>query len=343
MRAYELDEISEELENAIKIKHNVLLISSTGVGKSYTIKKLFDKHFKSWKYFSSATIDPWADLIGIPSPRDGADGEPILKFARPEHFNTVEAIFFDELTCSHHKVQNALLEIIDKKSLNGVPLPNLKVCWAACNPVEAGYYTDRLSKALERRFHFRIQLKPAVSEKYLEETLKINKELAQGIKKWWEALTDDLKKMCCPATVETIVRTFQHDMDMSLCFLPEESRIPLDELKKILCRSQDIIPDFYYLINNHKDIVKKFKEFETANDTAGRLNYTTRVLDALNKCKNLRSTTVVQIAPVIVEIPIEMSRKWVIDNGWKLYEHKDKVTDPKQKDWILKNCRPYGC
>ena len=46
-----------DLEFAIKHNKNVVLIGEKGVGKTQIIKKLFNTHFKKWKYYSTPTMD----------------------------------------------------------------------------------------------------------------------------------------------------------------------------------------------------------------------------------------------------------------------------------------------
>ena len=47
---------------------NVMLIGSHGIGKSTVVKAVAEKLGMRFKYYSSSTLDPFAELIGIPVP-----------------------------------------------------------------------------------------------------------------------------------------------------------------------------------------------------------------------------------------------------------------------------------
>ena len=52
---------------------NVLLVGNHGVGKSAMVLEEAKRQGLKMKYYSSSTLDPWSDLVGIPVPVDAKD------------------------------------------------------------------------------------------------------------------------------------------------------------------------------------------------------------------------------------------------------------------------------
>ena len=118
---------------------NVLLRGDHGVGKTQMVLEEAQRQGLILKYYGSATSDPWGDLVGVPVPvdiEDPSDGRKRdqLQFIRPADIEEADIIFFDELNRSHPKVQNAVLELIQFESINGSPLPTLKMVWVSITP-----------------------------------------------------------------------------------------------------------------------------------------------------------------------------------------------------------------
>src|SRR5579862_8258869 len=113
---------------------NVMLKGHAGVGKTEVIKHVF-RDLK-WKYFSASTMDPWVDLIGVPRTHVDKQLGDVLDLVRPRFVveNQIEAIFLDELNRAPEKVLNALMELIQFRSINGFKFTNLKMIWIAINP-----------------------------------------------------------------------------------------------------------------------------------------------------------------------------------------------------------------
>lgn len=134
----------ELLFKAAELNYNVLLTGSHGVGKTQIIKEVFTKIYGEinigWRYFSASTLDPWVDFIGIPKNyvRE-SDGREVFGIIPPENFTgeeNIQAIFFDEINRADPKTLNAIMELIQFRSINGRKFPNLKVIWAARNILE---------------------------------------------------------------------------------------------------------------------------------------------------------------------------------------------------------------
>jgi hypothetical protein len=181
---------------------NVLLIGLHGVGKTEAILSLVRENDLALKYFSCSTLDPFTDLVGVPTPRKYCDNDRIwvstnenhcpmckgevhesLKMVRPREIDRAELIFFDEFNRADEKTLNAIFEIIQFRAINGEPLPHVKACWAAMNPPDGDYKVSDLDPALVDRFDvfLDIQAKPSVN--YMAQYLP--KPIAQALYSWW--------------------------------------------------------------------------------------------------------------------------------------------------------------
>lgn len=143
---------------------NVLLSGKHGVGKTAIIKEVFNEQFGehdvSWKYFSASTLDPLVDFIGIPKDYQNSDGDTVFRIVPPESFTgkeKIEAIFLDEINRADEKTLNAIMELIQFRSINGRKYPHLKCVWAAENPAdddENDYSVRKLDPAQRDRYDF---------------------------------------------------------------------------------------------------------------------------------------------------------------------------------------------
>jgi hypothetical protein len=220
------------LDSWINNKWNVLFHGKHGVGKTSMIFDAFKRKGwvlgKDYLYFSAATIDPWVDLIGVPSKTVNDEGEEVLKLIRPVNINnkTIKAFFVDEFNRSHKKVRNAMMELIQFKSINGLTFSNLEIVWAAINPSEDNdlkFDVEKLDPAQEDRFqiHLHIPYKPSVE--YF--TKKFNdSDMAVAICKWWNDQPDTVKNQISPRRLEYAVEVFQKTNDLRYV-IPSEAHL----------------------------------------------------------------------------------------------------------------------
>jgi hypothetical protein len=184
---------------------NLLLIGLHGTGKTESIKQLAKERDLKLKYYSCSTLDPYTDLVGVPVPRfncpehgdfdspaahvtthpdcDHKELVQVLRSIRPQDVDEAEMIFFDEFNRADPKTLNAIFEIIQFRSINGEPLPNLRVCWAAMNPPDEDYEVEKLDPALVDRFdvYITVDAKPSVA--YMTQFME--KPIAQALHIWW--------------------------------------------------------------------------------------------------------------------------------------------------------------
>jgi len=221
------------LDTWIKHNYNVLFHGRPGVGKTSMVFEAFEK--QGWEknvdylYFSAATIDPWVDLIGVPSKTINDDGDEVLKLIRPDTIknNTIKALFVDELNRSHKKVRNALMELIQFKSMNGLRFPNLEIIWAAVNPDdddEMKFDVEKLDLAQEDRFQIHVQIPYKPNENYF--ATKFNDaDMAEAVCKWWNEQPEKVKQQLTPRRLEYAIDVFMKTNDLRFV-VPSEAHIP---------------------------------------------------------------------------------------------------------------------
>ena len=190
---------------------NVLLTGRHGVGKTHVCMEVFNEAGLNWAYFSGSTLDPWVDFCGVPFEKDGK-----LVLIRPENFeeDKVEAIFIDEYNRSHSKIKNAVMELIQFKTINGRRFNNLKVVWAAVNPADddsLSYDVEELDPAQEDRFPVQIHVPYEVDVKYFQSKFGDNGEKAC---QWWNELPDEQKEKVSPRRLDYALQVFGFDGDL---------------------------------------------------------------------------------------------------------------------------------
>jgi len=234
-----MSQCDEIIRRCMEKQLNVLLIGTHGVGKTQRVFALARLLGLILKYYSSATLDPWVDLVGVPIPErsaDAADGSPQwrLRFVRAEDLLVAEMVFFDELNRSHPKVQNAVLEMIQFKTINGVPLPRLRMVWAAINPAGDVYRVTELDPTLLDRFHVQLHVPAQPSVAYYRDKAGIPQKVAQALVNWWRFdLDDDLRRMISPRRLEYIGINYVNGIELQYS-LPAAVKAPLRNLSRRL-------------------------------------------------------------------------------------------------------------
>lgn len=183
-----MSEIREEkLDFWIKHSYNVLFVGPHGIGKTAVVMDAFNRAGLSCRMYSAATMDPWVDFIGVPKEQKSDNGEVFLDLVRPKGLDDVEAIFFDEFNRSPKKVRNAVMELIQFKSINGKKFPKLRIIWAAINPKDDGEYdVEDLDPAQEDRFHIKVKMPVEPNLAYFSQ--KYGDANARAAISWWKDL-----------------------------------------------------------------------------------------------------------------------------------------------------------
>jgi len=197
-----------KLDFWIKNDLNVLMEGERGVGKTARIIEAFNRNKLKWISFSASTLDPWVDFIGVPKEAVDSNGLKYLELVRPLVFATdsIEAIFLDEYNRAPKKVRNAVMELIQFKSINGKKFNNLKIVWAAINPdpdendtSAAVYDVEPLDPAQRDRFHVFVKVPYKPDKRFFKEAYGENGLTAVD---WWNDLPDKIKKEVSPRRLD---------------------------------------------------------------------------------------------------------------------------------------------
>ena len=212
------------LEQYLRLNYNVLFSGRHGVGKTMVIKDVFESAGLRWKYFSASTLDPWVDFVGVPKVID-KDGKTYLDLIRPKFIqdDEVDAIFFDELNRAPDKVLNAIMELIQFKSINGHHLKNLKVIWAAINPEDEDdtYTVNHLDPAHIDRFHVKIDVPFEVDKDYFNAKYP---SIGQTFIDWWKLIPENIRFLVSPRRLDYAADAFINDCRLE-DFLPTETNV----------------------------------------------------------------------------------------------------------------------
>lgn len=196
---------------------NVMFIGSHGIGKTALIKELWDEMGLKWKYFSAATMDPWVDFIGVPREVKDENGVTYLDLIRPRDFayDNIEAIFMDEFNRAPKKVRNAVMELVQFKTINGRPYKNLKMIWTACNPpsdTDFSYDVETMDPAQEDRFEIYIHLPALPDKEYFVNNYGSKGELAI---EWWSNLPIESRTKVSPRRLEYALKVINVNGDVN--------------------------------------------------------------------------------------------------------------------------------
>jgi hypothetical protein len=199
-----MSSIEKKLSFWIQNNYNVLFKGKHGVGKTAMVTEAFDKAGLKWLYFSASTMDPWVDFIGVPKEVKDDQGRSYLDLIRPKQFqdDEVEALFFDEFNRSAKKVRNAVMELIQFKSINGRKFSKLKVIWAAINPDndDQKYDVEELDPAQKDRFHVRVDIPYAPNAAYFKQ--RYGDALGEVALIWWKELDAKTKDDISPRRLD---------------------------------------------------------------------------------------------------------------------------------------------
>lgn len=183
-------------------------------------------------------MDPFVDFMGIPKAATNSNGDEVIRYIRPEHLVNldVEAMFFDEINRSRKQIRNAIMELLQFKTLNGQAVfPNLKFIWAAVNPdsdkdEDAVYDTERLDPAQRDRFQVHVEIPFECDQEYF--TKKFGKDNARAAIAWWKEIPKQVKDLVSPRRLDYALEMQQIGGDVR-DILPQQSNPTklLDQLR----------------------------------------------------------------------------------------------------------------
>lgn len=207
---------------------NVLMEGSAGVGKSTTIIEAAERNNLNWMYFSAATMDPFTDFVGTPYKAVDEKGVAYIDFVRPRRIQNdeVEFMFFDEFNRAKPKIRNAVMELIQFKSINGHKFKNLRMIWAAINPEhdeerDEDYNVEKLDPAEKDRFHIQIVIPSKADKKWFQ---KAYGEQGGTAVQWWNALDQTIRNKISPRRLDYAMHVYRLGGDVA-DVLPRECNI----------------------------------------------------------------------------------------------------------------------
>ena len=263
----------DKLDFWIKNNFNVLFVGKHGVGKTSIVVEAFNRNKLKWKYYSAATMDPWVDFIGVPREQKDQNNQSYLDLVRPIEWtnDSIEALFFDELNRSAKKIRNAVMELIQFKSINGKKFNNLKIIWAAINPdddEETEYDVEKLDPAQQDRFHIYIEIPYKPDTMYFKH--KYGEQITSGAMEWWNNLPDEMKNQISPRRLDYALQIYSLNGDVRDA-LPAASNVSklLVSLKRgAITRVLDDL-----LVTPDAEKAKIFEFFSNENNYTSSIDY----------------------------------------------------------------------
>ena len=341
---------NKKLAFYIKQNLNVLFEGERGVGKTSIIYKSFEEQNLKVKYFSAPTMDPWTDLVGVPTTITREDGKEVLRMIPPEDFvdDKYDVIFIDELNRAPPKVLNALMELIQFKTINGKPY-NIKMIWAAINPYsdEQDYTVEPLDIALKDRFHIQYKFPYKTDKDFFKKTYG---QIGATFCEWWDNQPNDVKKEISPRRLFDTVSFYQAGgdiADMLNCGNIEKlksdvknvsviSILEKDFNEKIISDSKSVLLKNYpkivkdYLLSNKKIFNFFFNELDNEWLSKEFINKSQVFSYVLDLAKNEKNTKALEIVSNIVEL----SPLFVKINFEEFKEFKDVLPETLQEEII---------
>ncbi len=265
----------------ISNKMSLLCEGPHGCAKTAILLEVVKELNLKLKYFSASTLDPFADLVGIPFPVTEGDKRSLV-YHRHTSIMEAEVLFFDEMNRAHEKVTNAMMEIIQFGTINGDPLPNLICVVAAINPPGGDYHTNEIDPAVMDRFNAYIEVDGKPCAEWFKKTYNTYGEAAID---WWKLdLSKPEKALISPRTLEHIIQLCKigikpkgmfKQLD-SVPFVLFEKR--LKDLKNPQPDIDDFIKDtdmYQELILNNMSTITRFAQLVNVMST-----------DEMYKCKD---------------------------------------------------------
>jgi hypothetical protein len=204
-------------------------------------------------------------------------GLTYLDLVRPQTFaaGEVEALFFDEYNRSPKKVRNAVMELIQFKSINGMKFPNLRFVWAAINPDEdenETYDVERLDPAQADRYHVTVEVPYRPNADWFRG--EYGQRVGDAAIQWWDDLGEEDKNRVSPRRLQYALDVYRERGDMR-DVLPANINVsklttalntgPITEKLEALMKSKDVAEARTFLNNenNYTAAMKFIPKSET--------------------------------------------------------------------------------
>lgn len=209
---------------------NVCLVGKHGIGKSTIILDAFNRHNLKYKYFSASTLDPWVDFLGIPTVK-AVEDKSYIDFILPQGMDEdLEAIFLDEFGREAKQIRNALMELIQFKSINGRSFPKLRFIWVAMNPSTDSdtYNVEEIDPAQLDRFHIITELYDEPDVAYFSSKFP---EHAKPAIDWYKQQSKEVLSFLSPRRLDYVLEAIKNGVNPKY-LLPADANT--SELVKLL-------------------------------------------------------------------------------------------------------------
>lgn len=322
-----------ELESWFNAGLNVLLVGEAGCGKTERICNVFNRMYGegNWAYFSCATIDPFLELYGIPKVSKEKGGNEVIEFVRPKALSeNIRAIYFDEYNRGHKLVTAATMELIQKKSINGVVFPNLEVIAASINPPNEDtndsnyYHVQEGDPAQLDRFHIRVKVPSQPFGPWFKSKHGQNGTAACN---WWKQQPKQAQKVITARRLDYVLDSYKKGVNIQF-LLPENCQVQdllsklsvdTDEEKYFTFKDSPTKETFLNLVKNADDF-KKYKENLIRDGFWSFFKYLdeevlTSEIDEDSKfgaeCMVYAALDLHELKPVMEELKLsELAKKW---------------------------------
>jgi len=159
--------------------------------------------------------------LRVPKEKE-VDGETFLDLVRPRIWNDdIKVIILDEFNRAPKKVRNAVMELVQFKSINGMKIDSLKCVWVAENPSddeENVYDVEQTDPAQRDRFQVQVNVPYKLDKLFFTKTF--GREVYSSINEWWIGLSAEDKNEVSPRRVEYIIDHFKINGDLRDLGLP---------------------------------------------------------------------------------------------------------------------------
>lgn len=189
--------------------------------------------------------------------------EPVYDITVDEYENfAIEGGIF--VHNSPKKVRNAVMELIQFKSINGHKFNNLKVVWAAINPhdEEETYDVEKLDPAQVDRFHVLYEVPSVPDKDFFYATYGV--DMGKAAIEWWSAIPDKARKLVSARRLQYVLDCYRAGGDIK--YLVHKSTLPskllmvlnsgslIEKLKAILAAKDDKALRTFLKKDNHFDV-----------------------------------------------------------------------------------------
>ena len=256
----------QDFDFFVKNRLNVLCRGLHGVGKTTVMIEALERNNIPYRYFSTPTMDPFVDFIGVPKPVwDEEMQREFLRLIIPEQFHkgTYTALIFDEVNRGKPRVRNAVMELIQFHTINGEKFNGIEMIWGGMNPEETddadlSYDVEVLDPAQKDRFDVFVDFPYKPDKRWFESEFG---ESGLGAVEWWHTITDEQKVEVSPRRLEKALRMFdmggdirfvipQNDINVTALRTRIDTGTLADKLERLLKQDEEARVRFFNIINN---------------------------------------------------------------------------------------------